>query len=98
MSDGLVSNSQAAIADRRAAGLIPWTGPILMLFARSVLAIAAQGVTAAILAAQGSVSPWREAGAWMPVYGTLIDAGCIGALWLLARRERIRLVDLLSLD
>lgn len=34
----------------------------------------------------------------MPVYGTLIDAGCLGCLWLLARREGIALSDLFGFD
>ncbi|MER8382421.1 CPBP family glutamic-type intramembrane protease [Mesorhizobium sp. M1399] len=56
-----------------------------MLFARSAFAVAAQGLVAAIYAAHGSATPWRDAGAWLPAYGSLIDAGCLGLLWWLAR-------------
>jgi membrane protease YdiL (CAAX protease family) len=69
-----------------------------MLLARSVLAVAAQGWAAAFLAGQGSTSPWHDAEAWFPVYGTLIDAGCLGLLWWLTRREGISLIDLIGLD
>lgn len=69
-----------------------------MLLARSVLAIAAQGLVAAIYAMQGSEAPWRDAGAWLPLYGTLIDAGCLALLWWLTRREGIRLSDLIGFD
>jgi membrane protease YdiL (CAAX protease family) len=69
-----------------------------MLFARPALAIVAQGLVAAVYAATGSATPWRDAGAWLPVYGTLIDAGCLGLLWWLVRREGIRLRDLIGFD
>jgi hypothetical protein len=32
------------------------------------------------------------------VYGTLIDAGCLALLWRLARREGIRLLDLIGFE
>lgn len=67
-----------------------------MLMARPLLAVAAQALVAAICALQGSAAPWREAGAWLPVYGTLVDAGCLGLLWRFTRREGIRLPDLIG--
>jgi membrane protease YdiL (CAAX protease family) len=98
MSEATAPNSRPALLDRRAQGLLKWPGAILMLFARPVLAVAAQGVVAAIYAAHGSATPWREAGRWLPVYGTLIDAGCLLLLWRLARREGITLLDLMGFD
>jgi hypothetical protein len=98
MREPATPNARAALAERRAAGALTWSGPVLMLFARSAFAVAAQGLVAAIHAARGSASPWREAAAWLPVYGSLIDAGCLWLLWLLARREGIRLRDLIGFD
>ena len=98
MIEASAPNSRAAIVERRAADEIPWFGPILMLLARSGLAVAGQGLVAIILELQGSASPWREAGSWLPVYGTLIDAGCLYALWRLARREGTRLINLTGFD
>jgi membrane protease YdiL (CAAX protease family) len=46
----------------------------------------------------GSATPWRDAGIWLPVYGTLIDVGCLCLLWRLARRERVTLLDLIGFD
>ena len=43
---------------------------------------------------RGSTTPWQAAGLWLPVYGTLIDAGCLALLWSLTRREGIGLFDL----
>jgi len=73
-------------------------GPILLLFARSVFAVAAQGLVATICSMHGSATPWRDAGAWLPLYGTLIDAGCLCLLWWFARREGITLPDLIGFD
>ena len=91
-------NSRAALLEQRAAGVLTWPGPTLMLFARSALAVAAQGVVAAVYALAGSGDPWVEAGAWLPLYGALIDGGCLCALWWLTRREGMTLVDLINFD
>lgn len=92
-----IPNALPAIERRRKAGLLSY-GPVAMLAARSVLAVAAQGAVVLVHVALGSASPWREAGAWLPIYGTLIDAGCLFLLWRLTRQEGIRLVDLLGFD
>jgi membrane protease YdiL (CAAX protease family) len=92
------ANDDEALRLRVAAGTLTWRGPALMLFARSVLAVLAQGLAAAIFALQGSPSAWHDAEPWLPVYGTLIDAGCLALLWRLTRPESIRLVDLVGLD
>jgi hypothetical protein len=98
MREAATPNSQVALAGRKAAGTLTWSAPALMLFARSILAIAAQGLVAAVYAIQGSTTPWRDAGAWLPVYAILIDGGCLGLLWWLARREGIGLRDLIGFD
>lgn len=98
MSEAAVRNSRAAILGRRAAGKLTWRGPVLLLFARPALAVVAQGLVAAIYAMRGSPAPWRNAGPWLPVYGSLIDAGCLGLLWWFARREGITPLDLIGFD
>ena len=70
----------------------------LMLFARSICAVAAQAVVAAIFALRSSPTPWHDAEPWLPVYGTLIDAGCLTLLWQLTRREGIGLFDLVGVE
>ncbi len=91
-------NSPSALQDRLTRRLFSWPGLVVMLFARSVLAVVAQGLVAAILARQGSASSWRDAEVWFPVYGTLIDAGCLVLLWWLTRREGIPIVGLIGLE
>jgi hypothetical protein len=87
------TNDDEALRRRLNAGTLTWRGPALMLFARSACALVAQALTAAMFALRSSPTPWRDAGPWLPVYGTVIDAGCLAALWQLTRREGIRLFD-----
>lgn len=91
-------NSHEALRQRREAAQLTWRGPSLMLFARLTLAVLAQGIFAVIFLLRGSNTPWRDAEPWLPVYGTLIDAGCLALLWRLTRLEGIRLFDLLGLE
>jgi membrane protease YdiL (CAAX protease family) len=69
-----------------------------MLVARSAFAIVAQALVAVIFALRSSPAPWHDAEPWMPVYGTLIDLGCLTLLWRLTGREGIGLRDLIGFD
>jgi membrane protease YdiL (CAAX protease family) len=92
------ANSHATLLRRRDVGTLTWRGPTVMLFARAALAVVAQGVVAVIFVLRASPSPWHDAEPWLPVYGTLIDAGCLALLWRLTRREGIGLLDLVGLE
>lgn len=91
-------NSSEAILQRADAGTLTWRGPALMLFARTTCAVGAQALVAAVFALRSSPTPWRDAEPWLPVYGTLIDAGCLALLWRLTRREGIHLFDLAGFE
>lgn len=91
-------NSHDALSHRRDAATLTWRGPALMLFARTACAVGAQALVAAVFAFRASRAPWHDAEPWLPVYGTLIDAGCLALLWRLTRSEGIRLFDLLGFD
>lgn len=91
-------NSREAIQSRADARVLTWAAPLMMLFARASLAVVAQGVFAGIFALKGSLMPWRDAEPWLPVYATLIDAGCLVFLWRLTRREKIGLFDLVGFE
>jgi hypothetical protein len=69
-----------------------------MLFARTAFAVGAQAVVAAVFVLRASPAPWHDSEPWLPVYGTLIDAGCLALLWRLTRREGIRLSDLVGFE
>ncbi len=89
-------NSSEALLYRRERGTLTWRGPAVMLFARTACAIGAQALVAAVFALRSSPTPWHDAEPWFPVYGTLIDVGCLALLWRLTRREGIRLFDLVG--
>jgi len=91
-------NSHEALLRRREAAALSWRGPALMLFARAACAVGAQAVVAAVFALRASPTPWHDAEPWLPVYGTLIDAGCMALLWQLTLREGIRLFDLVGFE
>jgi hypothetical protein len=91
-------NAVGALVERARSGALTWRGPATMLFARSGFAVLAQAVLAQGFALRGSATPWLDAAPWFPVYGTLIDAGCLLVLWRLTRREGIGLFDLVGFD
>src|SRR4051812_42237694 len=89
-------NSLVLIEARVADGRVSWLGPLLLVSARSFLLIASQGLVALILLALHHPSPWREAGYWWNIYGTLVDIGCLIGLRYFTRREGIRIRDLVG--
>ena len=92
----MVANSQSQIQTRVEQGTITWTGPLLVVVGRSALMFVAQGLVAAVLALQGSRTPWLSAGGWWTIYGTLIDLGCLMLMWTFVRREGITLRNLIG--
>jgi uncharacterized protein len=91
-------NSRTALEARARHGDLTLFGPMLMVFARLILAYLAQALVARLYAWQAHPNPWLAAAPWFTVTGTLIDLGSLGLLAWLARLEGIRLVDLLSLE
>jgi hypothetical protein len=89
-------NARSRIEERIAAGRIPWIGPLMLVSARSVLLLVTQGMVAILLLALHRPTPWRAAGDWWDVYGTLVDIGCLIGLRYFTRREGIRLRDLIG--
>ena len=91
-------NSYKALLRRLDGATLSWRGPSLMLFARAACAVGAQALVAVVFALRSSSTPWHDAEPWLPVYGTLIDAGCLALLWWLTRREGIGPLDLLGFE
>jgi membrane protease YdiL (CAAX protease family) len=69
-----------------------------MLFARAALGVGAQAVVVVVFIVRSSPTPWHDAEPWLPVYATLIDAGCLALLWRLTRSEGIGLFDLVGFE
>ena len=90
-------NSQEAIQKRFLNGNIPGFAPILMLFARSILILLAQGVTFILFLQLKIPNTSIVIRNWWTVYGTLADLGCLGLLYWLTRLEGIQLRDLIGL-
>jgi hypothetical protein len=91
------ASSPHAIQARLAEGRIPRYGPMLMLFARSTFILIFQGITFLLLRQSNVQNPAVAVRNWWPVYGTLVDAGCLALLIWLTRREGIRLFDLIGI-
>ena len=83
-----------AVRERAAQRRIAWTGPVLLLLARSVLWLSAQSLVALLFMAQRRANPWRQACYWWSVCFTLADVGCILGMRFLLKREGLRLRDL----
>ncbi len=90
-------NSLDAIKSRLAGERIPQYGPILMLFARPALILLVQGILFLLFLQMNVQNAAVAVRSWWPVYGTLVDLGCLGLLTWLTRREGIRLFDLIGL-
>ncbi len=89
-------DSAAAIKERVAAGRVPWIGPLLLVAARTVLWFTFQCLLALILFALHRPAPFRAAGNWWMLYGTLSDGCCLLGMKYFTRKEGIRLRDLIG--
>ena len=92
----LFVNSPQEIEKRVSLGQIRWAAPLLFLPARIVFMLVSQAIFAAVFRLEGLASPWRAAGPWWTVWGTLVDMGCLACLFFLTRRENLRIRDLLG--
>ncbi len=90
-------NSQHSIQTRLGEGRIPRFGPYLMIISRSAFILIAQGITFLIFRLLNVPNAAVTIRNWWPVYGTLVDIGCLSLLIWLTRREGIRLIDLVGL-
>ena len=93
-----IPNSKVKIQERLQAGRISRKWPVIMVFARLIFAVLLAALVAGLFMMQGHPTPWQAAAPWWIVYGTLIDLGCLVLLAWLARREGIRLLDLISFE
>ena len=89
-------NSRVKLQERLQAGRITWVWPVIIVFARFIIAVLAQALVAGLFMLRGHPTPWVAAAPWWTVYGTLIDVGCLILLAWLTRKEGIRLSDLIS--
>jgi hypothetical protein len=91
-----IANSEAEIEKRMVLGQVSWAGPLIVVTARTVLAVVAQGIVAFIYVLRHDPSPWQAAAPWWTIYGTLVDIGCLALMARFTRAEGIRLRDLVG--
>ncbi|MGA9070652.1 MAG: CPBP family glutamic-type intramembrane protease [Terracidiphilus sp.] len=89
-------NALSQVQERVRAGRIPWTGPLLLVVARSALWLGFQSLLALMLLVLHRPAPFRTAGNWWMLYGTLSDLCCLLGMRYFTRREGIRLRDLIG--
>jgi len=97
MTMPIAINSAEAIRSRLGEGRIPRYGPMLMLGARSAFILFAQGLMLLLFMQLNVPDASVVIRNWWPVYGTLVDIGCLGVMYSLTKREGIRLLDLVGL-
>jgi len=95
-SQTLDKNTVASIKTIYSASGLSWWPVILFLPARLVFAFISQSLTAGLFAFRGSTNAWQDATAWWPVYSTITDVLCLFALVWLARREGMKIIDLVG--
>ena len=91
-----LANSQAEIEKRLVLGQVSWTGPLLLVTSRTVLAVVAQAIVAFIYVLRRNPSPWQAATPWWSIYGTLVDIGCLALMIRFTHSEGIGLRDLVG--
>jgi hypothetical protein len=96
VSGSAAPNSKAEIEKRVALGQITWTGPLIVVMARSFFMITAQALVAAVYLVRHHPAPWNAAAPWWSVYGTLVDIGCLALMVKFTRGEGIGFRDLLG--
>jgi hypothetical protein len=95
-SDTTSVNLPFQIQKRVAAGHISWTGPLLLVVARSVLWLTLQSLLALVFLVLHRPHPMQAAGQWWPMYANLGDLGCLIGLKYYTKKEGIRLRDLIG--
>jgi uncharacterized protein len=90
-------NGKNNLQKQAALGRLTLKWPLLMVFSRLILAVVIQCLVALVFF-HSAPSPILSAGKWWPVYGTLIDLGCLMLVVRLARKEGLRFRDLINFD
>ena len=90
-------NSQEAVRSRFEQGLIPRYAPSLVVASRSILILLVQGLVYLLFLRLKVPNASVTIRNWWPVYGTLVDFGCLGLLYYFTKREGIRLLDLVGI-
>lgn len=91
------ANARKAIGTRVSEGRITWTGPLVVMAARSLLIVLSQALVTVYFSLQGSPDPLKDGSLYWTVTGTLVDVGCLALMFRFTHREGIHLWDLIGL-
>jgi uncharacterized protein len=91
-------NSSVEIKKRIDSGQISRVSTVLAVLVRPALFLIVQGLMILILIVVKNKTPTLTVTSWWTVYGTIVDFGCLLTLFILVRREGLRIRDLLSFD
>jgi membrane protease YdiL (CAAX protease family) len=94
----IVKNSREEIRKRIDSRQINRTFTLLATLVRPALFIGVQGLMVLLLVALKYKTPALTATSWWTVYGTVVDFGCLLVIFLLLRKEKVRIKDLLTFD
>lgn len=97
MDSAAAINSIECVRSRFVEGRIPLYGPLLVLIGRSAFILLVQGLTFLLFLRLHLPNATVYIRNWWPVYGTLVDIGCLAILYHLTKREGIRLFDLVGI-
>ncbi len=97
MNSAMPVSSIECIQSRLAEGRIPRDGTVLLLISRSAFILLAQGRARLFVFLLNVPNAAITIRTWWPVYGTLVDIGCLGIMYYLTQREGIRLIDLIGM-
>lgn len=89
-------NSFEDVQSRFEQGSIPHYAPLLVIASRSIFILLAQGLAYLLFLQLKIPDASVTIRNWWPVYGTLVDFGCLGLLYYFTKREGIRLLDLVA--
>lgn len=91
-------NSSFEISKRIDSGQINKASAILSVLIRPILFLSVQGLMVILFATLKYESPALAVTSWWTVYGTIVDFGCLLAILLLLKKEKMNILDLVSFD
>jgi len=98
LKENAVENSITEIENRVNLKQINRSATLLVAFVRPLLFLSVQGLVILLFIALNCKTPVLSVTSWWTVYGTVVDAGCLLTLYLLLRKERMHIFDLISFD
>ncbi len=98
MGINLNVNSVKSLQQKTNEGIPRWRFLLIVVFSRPLLLFIAHLIFAVVFAVLGDKTPFKTAGPYWSVYGTIADIGCLLLLKVGMQKEGMRIADLISFD